>query len=167
MQSSAETVQDYLSELPEDRRQAISAVRDVVLKNLPAGYEERMIYGMIGYVVPHSLWPAGYHCDPKLPLTYAALASQKQHMAVYLMNIYMDGESESWFTKEYKASGKRMDIGKSCVRFRKLEHLPLDLIGQAIARTSVQTYLDRYQQNLAEAESNRLARKAAKAAAKT
>lgn len=165
MQSGAATVDEYLAELPEDRRQAISTVRDEILKNLPQGYEEQMIYGMIGYVVPFSLWPAGYHCDPKLPLTYAALASQKQHMAVYLMNIYMTNDSESWFISEYKKTGKRMDIGKSCVRFKKLEHLPVELIGQAIARTSVQDYLDIYQQNLAEAEANRLARKAAKAKA--
>lgn len=165
MQSGAATVDEYLAELPEDRRQAISTVRDEILKNLPQGYEEQMIYGMIGYVVPFALWPAGYHCDPKLPLTYAALASQKQHMAVYLMNIYMTNDSESWFINEYKKTGKRMDIGKSCVRFKKLEHLPVELIGQAIARTSVQDYLDIYQQNLAEAEANRLARKAAKAKA--
>lgn len=132
MTSAATTVQEYLAELPPDRREAIEAVRKVILKNLPKGYEEGMQYGMISYHVPHSLYPAGYHCDPKLPLCHAGLASQKNYMTVYLMNVYGDS---SWFTDAYKASGKKLEMGKCCVRFKSADDLALDVIGQAIART--------------------------------
>src|SRR5438445_6362241 len=116
MQSSARTVEEYLEALPEERRAAISAVREVVLANLPAGYAEVMQYGMIGYVVPHRLYPAGYHCKPSDPLPYAALGSQKNHMAIYLCTVYGNKETESWFRKAYQATGKKLDMGKSCVR---------------------------------------------------
>ncbi|MGE5692212.1 MAG: DUF1801 domain-containing protein, partial [Candidatus Zixiibacteriota bacterium] len=117
------------------------AVREVILRNLPKGYEEVMQYGMIGYVVPHRLYPPGYHCDPSQPLTYAALASQKNHMAIYFMTIYGHKETEEWFKKAYKASGKKLDMGKSCVRFKKLDDLPLEVIGQVVARTPVEKYI--------------------------
>ncbi|MCI0406293.1 MAG: DUF1801 domain-containing protein [candidate division Zixibacteria bacterium] len=145
MQSKAKTVKEYLSELPAERRSAIQAVREVILKNLPKGFEEMMQYGMIGYVVPHSVYPAGYHCDPKQPLPFVALASQKNHMAVYMMNIYMDRETENWFVQAYKASGKKLDIGKSCLRFKKLEDLALEVIGQAVGRKSVKEYIAQYE----------------------
>ncbi|MCI0597355.1 MAG: DUF1801 domain-containing protein [candidate division Zixibacteria bacterium] len=145
MQSKAKTVKEYLSELPAERRSAIQAVREVILKNLPKGFEEMMQYGMIGYVVPHSVYPAGYHCDPKQPLPFVALASQKNHMAVYMMNIYMDRETENWFVQAYKASGKKLDIGKSCLRFKKLEDLALEVIGQAVGRKSVKEYITQYE----------------------
>jgi hypothetical protein len=141
MTSTAKTVEEYLATLPADRRTAISAVRDVILTNLPAGYEEMMEYGMIGYVVPHSIYPAGYHCDPTKPLTYAMLASQKNHMAIYLCHVYGHKETETWFRKAFVASGKKLDMGKSCVRFKKIEQLPLDVIGQVIARTPVDKYI--------------------------
>jgi len=147
MQSKAKTVKEYLSELPPDRKAAISAVREVILKNLPKGFEEMMQYGMIGYSVPHSVYPPGYHCDPKQPLPFVALASQKNHMAVYMMNIYMDKETENWFTKAYKATGKKLDIGKSCIRFKKLDDLALDVIGQAVGRKSVKEYIALYEKN--------------------
>lgn len=155
MTSNATTVSDYLAGLPEDRRAAISAVRDVVLKNLPQGYEEGMQYGMIGYYVPHSLFPAGYHCDPKQPLNYAALASQKNYMAIYLMCVYGDAKTREWFEEAYRASGKKLDMGKSCIRFRKLEDLPLDVIGQAVARVPVQKYVARYLEVLDSMKSRR------------
>src|SRR5579871_7036261 len=117
--SKARTVDQYLGELPPDRRDAIGAVRKTILKSLPDGFEETMLYGMICYVVPHKLFPAGYHCDPSQPLCYAGLASQKNHMAVYLMTCYGDKETENWFVKAYKATGKKLDMGKSCVRFKK------------------------------------------------
>ena len=120
----------------------ISAVREVILTNLPEGYEECMSYGMIGYVVPHSLYPKGYHCNPKQPLPFACLGSQKNHMAIYLMNVYGDKATEEWFRKAWQASGKRLDMGKSCVRFKKLEDIPLDVIGQVVARTPVKNYID-------------------------
>src|SRR5258708_4649818 len=120
MTSKATTVDQYLAELPEDRRAAISAVRDAILKNLPKGYEEGMQYGMIGYYVPHSVFPAGYHCDPKQPLPFAHLASQKNYMAVYLMGVYGDSPHSKWFVDAYKRTGKKLDMGKACVRFKKL-----------------------------------------------
>ena len=148
MTSKAKTVSEYLKALPEDRRKAISAVRDVILASLPKGYAECMQYGMIGYVVPHSLYPAGYHCRPSEPLTYAMLASQKNHMALYLMCAYGDPKTNEWFRKAYAAAGKKLDMGKACVRFKKLEDLPLDVIGQVIARVPVKTYIERVEQVL-------------------
>ncbi len=145
MQSKAKTVKEYLAGLPEDRRAAIQAVRQVILKNLDKGFEEGMTYGMIGYYVPHKLYPAGYHCDPKQPLPFAGLASQKNHMAVYLMCIYGSREQEGWFRKEWAKTGKKLDMGKSCIRFRKLEDLPLEVIGKAIARVPVKEYIAYYE----------------------
>jgi uncharacterized protein DUF1801 len=148
MTSAAKTVDEYLAGLASDRRTAICAVRDVILSNLPKGYEEVMQYGMIGYVVPHSIYPAGYHCKPSEPLTYASLGSQKNHMAIYLCNVYGHKETETWFRKAYEGTGKKLDMGKSCVRFKKLEQLPLDVIGQVIARTPVDKYIAGVEQAL-------------------
>ncbi len=142
MKSDAKTVEEYLAGLPEDRRQAIQAVRRFVLENLPNGYEECMAHRMIAWVVPLSRYPDTYN---KLPLELAALASQKRHMALYLNNVYSDEGTREWFTAAYAASGKRLDMGKSCVRFRRLDNLPLDVIGQAIARTSVDDFLAFYE----------------------
>jgi len=130
LQSKAETVEQYLAELPEERREAIQAVRKTILDNLPGGYEEVMNWGMITYQVPLSTFPDTYN---KQPLMYAALASQKTHMAVYLSGIYIDDKNREVFEAEYRGTGKRYDVGKSCVRFRKLEDLPLPLIGKSIA----------------------------------
>jgi hypothetical protein len=152
MQSKAKTVNQYLEELLPERREAINAVRKVILKNLPKGFEEVMQYGMICYVVPFKLFPAGYHCDPSQPLCFAGLASQKNHMAVYLMTVYGHKETENWFVKAYKESGKKLDMGKSCVRFKKLEDLPLDVIGRAIARVPVEQYINAYEASRAKAK---------------
>jgi len=141
MTSKAKTVAEYLKNLPDDRRTAISAVRKVVLDNLPKGYEECMNYGMIGYVVPHSIYPPGYHCDPKLPLPFASLASQKNHMAVYVMTVYGDNDTEKWFRKAWAVTGKKLDMGKCCIRFKKLEDVPLDVIGQLVARVPVKKFI--------------------------
>jgi len=146
VQSKAKTVKEYLAELPPDRRDAINAVRKVILQNLPDGFEETMQYGMISYVVPFKLFPAGYHCDPTQPLCFAGLASQKNHMAIYLMTVYGNKETQEWFVRTYKASGKKLDMGKSCVRFKKLDDLPLDVIGQAIARVPVANYIKAYEE---------------------
>ncbi len=140
--SSAQTVEEYLAELAPDRREAINAVRKVILDNLPTGYEEMMQFGMIGYVIPLERYPVTYN---KQALQYAALASQKHYMSVYLMNVYGDPDSEQWFAEQYRASGKKLDMGKSCVRFKKLDDLPLDLIGRAIARTPVDAYIEVYE----------------------
>jgi uncharacterized protein YdhG (YjbR/CyaY superfamily) len=129
MRSEAKTVDEYLLALPEERREAISKVREVILQNLPDGYEESMNWGMIAYEVPLSTCPDTYNGQP---LTYAALASQKNHMAVYLSGIYMDEAAREKFESDYKATGKKFDVGKSCVRFRKLDDLPLPVIGEAI-----------------------------------
>jgi hypothetical protein len=141
--SNAKTVDKYLGALPPDRRAALTAVREVILANLPKGYEEQMQYGMIGYVVPHSLYPAGYHCNPKEPLSFAMLGSQKNHMALYLCNVYGDAATTEWFQQAYAAAGKKLDMGKACVRFKKLDDLPLEVIGKVIARTPVKSYITR------------------------
>ena len=141
MQSAAKTVAQYLKELPPDRREAIAAVRKVILDNLPKGYKETMSYGMIGYVVPHSIYPAGYHCDPSLPVPFAGLASQKNYMSVYLM-IY--GENADWFRTEYEKTGKKMDVGKCCVRFKKLQDLPLELVGRTVKNIPVSDFIAMY-----------------------
>jgi hypothetical protein len=142
MQSKAATVAQYLAELPADRRTAIEAVRQVILKNLDKDYEEGMQYGMIGYYVPHRVFPAGYHCDPKQPLPFAALASQKNHMAVYLMSVY--GEDEELFRAAWAKTGKKLDMGKCCVRFKKLEDVPLPVIGDAIKRYPAKKFIEMY-----------------------
>jgi len=145
MQSKATTVTQYLDELPEDRHEAISAVRDVMRKNLPKGFEEGMQYGMIGYYVPHSIYPAGYHCNPKEPLPYASLASQKNYMSIYLMCIYGDEAHRGWFVDAWRKTGKKLDMGKSCVRFKKLEDVALKIVGQAVKRVTVKKYIEFYE----------------------
>lgn len=146
MQSRATTVDQYLAELPEDRRAVIAAVRKLVLRNLDKNYEEGMQYGMIGYYVPHRVYPAGYHCDPRQPLPFAGLASQKNHMSLYLMAVYF--RDEAWFREQWAKTGKKLDMGKSCIRFRKLEDLALDVIGEAIARVPVPRYIEYYEAGL-------------------
>jgi len=141
MQSKAKTVEAYLAALPEDRRQALEAVRAVILANLDRDYEEGMQYGVIGYYVPHRVFPAGYHCDPRQPLPFAGLASQKNYMSLYLMCIYGSQEQLKWFQQEWKKSGKKLDMGKSCVRFKKLADLPLEVIGEAIKRVPAKKYV--------------------------
>ena len=138
MQSDATTVAQYLAELPADRRAAIEAVRQTILANLPAGYEEAINWGMITYQVPLDRYPNTYN---RQPLAYAALASQKHHMAVYLTGIYADDETRQAFEAAYRATGKRYDVGKSCVRFRKLDDLPLALIGESVARFGVDEFI--------------------------
>lgn len=139
MQSDATTVEEYLANLPADRLAAIEAVRDVILANLPDGYVEGVAYGMIGYVVPLDVYPDTYNGKP---LGYLALASQKNHMAIYLSGIYMDDELREKFETDYKATGKRWDVGASCVRFKKLDDLPLDVIGEAVAAIPMERLVD-------------------------
>ncbi|MHA2251962.1 MAG: DUF1801 domain-containing protein [Candidatus Kariarchaeaceae archaeon] len=141
MQSKAETVEEYLGELSVDRREILSKVREVVLDNLPDGYEEVMQYGMISYVIPLEVFPKTYN---KQPLSYLSLASQKNHIALYMNNIYADKKLKEWFVKEYKASGKKLDMGKSCVRFKKLENLPLDVIAKTVTQTSTDEFITLY-----------------------
>ncbi|MBI4836733.1 MAG: DUF1801 domain-containing protein [Candidatus Abawacabacteria bacterium] len=142
MQSTAKTVEEYLNGLEPERRKALSTIRDIILKNLSEGYEEVMQYGMISYIVPFSIFPKTYNNQP---LAIASLASQKNHMAVYLMCVYGDESTKDWFVKEYQASGKKLDMGKSCIRFKKLEDLPVELIGKVIGRTSVKSFIAQYE----------------------
>ena len=141
MQSDAKTVAEYLSNLDEVRREAISVVRGVILDNLPDGYEEAMQFGMITYVVPLSVLADTYNGQP---LMYVALASQKRHMSLYLTNVYGDESVEQWFRERYLAAGKKLDMGKSCVRFRKLDDLPLELVGEVVARTPIADFVEIY-----------------------
>ncbi len=145
MQSKAKTVKQYLESLPEDRRAAIEVVRKVILKNLDKKYEEGMQYGMIGYYVPHSVYPPGYHCDPKQPLPFAGLASQKQYMSVYLGGVYATPDFAKWFQTAWSKSGKKLDMGKCCIRFKKIEDLALDVIGEAIKRVPAKKYVEHYE----------------------
>lgn len=154
MQSQAATVEEYLAELAEDRRQAVRAVRDVILQNLPPGYEEGMQYGMIGYFVPHSLYPPGYHCDPRQPLPFAGLASQKNHMTLYLACVYSDEDFANWFREAWAKTGKKLDMGKACIRFKKLEALPLQLVGQAVKRVPVKKFIAYYESQRQTASRN-------------
>lgn len=130
MQSAAKTVSAYLKELPAERRKVIEAVRAVILKNLPKGYEEIMQYGMISYVVPLSMYPAGYGEKKDVPLPYISLGAQKNYFVLHLLNLYMNPEADEWFRQAYVAAGKKLDMGKGCVRFKKLEDLPLAVIGK-------------------------------------
>lgn len=142
MQSKVATVERYLAELPEDRRSALETVRAAILENLDRDYEEGMQYGMIGYYVPHRVYPAGYHCDPKQPLCFAGLASQKNYMSLYLMCVYGDSDHAEWFREAWAKTGKKLDMGKSCVRFKKVEQLALDVIGEAIRRVPAKKYIE-------------------------
>jgi hypothetical protein len=155
MMSKAKTVKQYLAELPPDRRKAIQAVREVILKNLDKDYEEGMQYGMISYYVPHRVYPPGYHCDPQQPLPFTCLASQKNYMSLYMMCIYAGGELEKWFRAEWAKTGKKLDAGKSCIRFKKLDDLPLDVVGQAIARVSAREFIEFYESAIKSAGGER------------
>ncbi|MBL4770507.1 MAG: DUF1801 domain-containing protein [Planctomycetes bacterium] len=145
MQSKATTVKEYLAELPDDRRKAIMALRKVIKANLGKGFKEGMQYGMIGYFVPHTVYPKGYHCSPEQPLPFCSLASQKNHMAFYSFFLYMNPKQLKLFQDEWKVSGNKLDMGKSCVKFKKLENVPLEVIGNAVARVSVEDYVAGYE----------------------
>ena len=169
MKSTAKTVDEYVKSLPEDRREAISAIRKVILDNLPEGYQECISYGMIGYVVPHSIYPKGYKCNPKLPLPFVNLGSQKNHMALYLMCTYGDAKTDQWFRKAWEKTGRKLDGGKAqqmgrigCIRFKRLEDVPLEVVGQLIARTPVADYIARIESVFAANSANRSKSKAGK-----
>lgn len=155
--SAAATVDDYLASLADDRRSVVVAVRDLVNANLPDGYQEAMQYGMIGWSVPHAIYPAGYHTDPKQPLPLAALASQKQYVSLYLMGLYcgcversargeaVETDDARWFREAWAATGKKLNMGKSCVRFKRLDDLAVDVVAEAIRRLPVDRYIERYE----------------------
>ena len=141
-QSEAQTPEEYLAQLPPGRREALAEVRAAILRHLPEGYEEMMLFGMISYVVPLTTFANTYN---KKPLMYAALASQRNYMSLYLMCVYGDSGSDLWSRERYRATGKKLDMGKSCVRFKSLHDLPMDLIAETIARTPLKSYLEQYE----------------------
>ena len=149
MQSKATTVDAYVAELPEDRQKTINEFRKVVKKNMPKGFQECMNYGMIGWVVPHSKYPAGYHCNPKDPLPFMGLASQKNSVNFYHMGIYADPKLLKWFTDAHaKASPKKLDMGKSCIRYKKMEDIPFQLYAELVAKISPDEWIARYEKML-------------------
>jgi uncharacterized protein YdhG (YjbR/CyaY superfamily) len=146
MKPKASTVEEYLNELPEERKDAVSQLRETILNHLPKGFEEILSYGMIGYVVPHSIYPQGYHCNPKQALPFLNLASQKGFIALYHMGLYAKPELMEWFTGEYpKYSNEKIDIGKSCIRFKKTQQIPYELIAQLIKKVSVKDWIETYE----------------------
>jgi len=149
MKSNATTVAAYLEEIPEERKEAFFKLRDTILTNIPKGFSEQLSYGSLGYVVPHSIYPKGYHCDPKLPLPFIALASQKNFIALYHMGIYAKPELLNWFVSEYpKHSAQKLDMGKSCIRFKKMDQIPFDLIAALVQKMSVQEWIDCYESQI-------------------
>ena len=146
MFSAAATAEQYLNELPADRKEPVRLLRDTVLKNLPKGFKETIGHGMLNYVVPHSLYPAGYHCNPQQPLPFAAIASQKNFIAFYHMGIYSQPDLLNWFVEEYpKHSKTRLDMGKSCIRFKKPDQIPYKLIGELSKKINVKDWINIYE----------------------
>ena len=146
MQSTAQTVNDYLDELPEERKIAFLKLRKSILDNIPIGFEEQLSYGMIGYVVPHSIYPNGYHCNPKLPLPFISIGSQKNFIVIHHLGIYANAKLLKWFTSEYpKHYNQKLDIGKGCIRFKKLDQIPFDLIGELANKITVQEWIAYYE----------------------
>ena len=149
MTSKATTPEQYLRELPAERKEPVTQLRNTILKNLPKGFKEVMGYGMIGYVVPHEIYPAGYHCDPKLPLAFMNIASQKNFIALYHMGIYSNSKLLKWFVEEYpKHTTAKLDMGKSCIRFKKPEHIPYKLIGELVKKITVKDWIESYEKIL-------------------
>ncbi|WP_300598326.1 DUF1801 domain-containing protein [Niabella sp.] len=156
MQSRAKTVADYLKEMPAERLPAMEQLRTVIRKHLPKGYVETISYGMIGYVVPHSIYPAGYHCAPELPLPFMSIASQKNGIVLYHMGLYADADLMKWFLGEWeKVSVKKPDMGKSCIRFSKPELIPFELIGKLAERVSVADWVALYEKNFVKSKNRR------------
>ncbi len=146
MKIEENTPEQYIEQLPENRKQAMTKLKQIILDNIPKGFEEVMIYGMIGYVVPHTIYPDGYHCDTKLPLPFINIASQKNFIALYHMGIYADPTLKEWFEKEYPKHCKtKLDMGKSCIRFKKVDQIPYDLIKELVQKMSVQDWIEIYE----------------------
>lgn len=156
MQSKATNVKDYLKELPIERLKTFTSLRNTILKNIPKGFEECITYGMISYVVPHKTYPAGYHCDPSLPLGFLSIANQKNFIALYHMGIYCDPKLVSWFVAEYpKHSKAKLDMGKSCIRFKKPEDIPVDLIGELCKKMTPKEWIVLYEGMLTQSKSKK------------
>ncbi|UAM97689.1 DUF1801 domain-containing protein [Polaribacter litorisediminis] len=144
----AKTPEDYISQLPEERKKVLEKLRNIIQKNMPKGFEEGINYNMIGYYVPHTIYPNGYHCNPKLPLPFLNIASQKNSINLYHMGIYAKPELQKWFVNEYPKHCKyKLDMGKSCIRFKKIADIPFDLIGELVRKINVQEWITIYELN--------------------
>lgn len=142
----ANSVQEYLDNVPEERKEVFRKIFDIISQNIPEGFDERLSYGMIGWVVPHSLYPAGYHCTPELPLPFLAIASQKNFIALYHMGIYADQNLLQWFQEEYPKHAKtKLDMGKSCIRFKKMNDIPVELIGELVTKMTPNEWISLYE----------------------
>ncbi|WP_343748067.1 DUF1801 domain-containing protein [Fluviicola sp.] len=149
MQNPGTTPDELINNAPEERKAALNKLRKTILDNLPGGFKECLNYGMVGYVVPHTIYPAGYHCDPKLPLPFMSFASQKNFIAFYHMGLYANQELLNWFVSEYtKVSKTKLDMGKSCVRFKKPDQIPFGLIGELVSKISAEEWIALYEKNL-------------------
>jgi hypothetical protein len=149
MQLNAKSVKEYLEKLPQERIEYFKKLRKTILVNLPKGFVEQINYGMIGFVVPHDIYPGGYHCDPKLPLPFSNIASQKNFIGLYHMGIYANPKLLEWFVKEYpKHSDTKLDMGKSCIRFKKIDKIPYDLIGKLMSKMSVNDWIKLYEKKI-------------------
>lgn len=149
MKYESATVAEYLAQIPEERREAMAALIETINQNLPEGFDQRINYSMPGWVVPHSMYPAGYHCDPKLPLPFLSVASQKNFIALYHMGMYADPELLAWFTAEWPKHNKRkLDMGKSCIRFKKPAEIPFQLIGELVSKMSPERWIEVYESAL-------------------
>tara|TARA_B110001454_G_scaffold114143_1_gene106871 strand:- start:114 stop:587 length:474 start_codon:yes stop_codon:yes gene_type:complete len=152
MQFKSKTILEYISQLTEDRKEPISKLRNIINQNIDRGFSEEINYGMIGWVVPHSLYPEGYHCDPKLPLPFMSIASQKHFIAVYHMGVYASPKLLEWFISEYpKHCSTKLDMGKSCIRFKKNENIPYNLIGELVTKMSANDWIMLYESNVKDA----------------
>ncbi|TBW28518.1 DUF1801 domain-containing protein [Gramella sp. KN1008] len=149
MKIEANSPEEYISKVPEEKKEAISKLRSIIKDNLPEGFHERISYGMIGYVVPHTLYPAGYHCDPRLPLPFMNLACQKNYIALYHSGVYANPELYDGFIKTYKEeTGKNPDMGKSCIRFKKTDEIPIDVIGELATKITPQEWIELYEKSI-------------------
>src|SRR5690606_1625087 len=149
MKANGTTVKEILTNVPEERAEAFNRLHQTIIENLPEGFEAAISYGGLGYVVPHSLYPSGYHCKPEEPLPFAGIASQKNSVNLYHMGIYSDPELMKWFTEEYpKHSKRKLDMGKSCIRFKKTQDIPFELIGELMKKMTVQDWVNIYESNL-------------------
>ena len=149
MKYNASSPEEYLEQIPEERKSAMNKLRDTINANIPKGFREGMSYGMIGWVVPHEQYPDGYHCDPKLPLPFMSIASQKNFIALYHSGIYASPDLMTWFVSEFPNHSKRkLDMGKSCIRFKNVDHIPYVLIGELVSRMSLEDWIDIYESNV-------------------
>lgn len=149
MNIKANNVEEYIQNAPEERQKALNQLREVISKNLPKGFHEELNYGMPGYVVPHTIYPDGYHCDPKLPLPFINFASQKNFIALYHMGIYADEKLLKWFQEEYKKLvPTKLDMGKSCIRFKNVKNIPFELIGQLVSKMTVEDWINTYEKQI-------------------